>query len=111
MPASEKNIQTKNINNKSKNNNSRRGRSTLISRNIRIGEHRTSIRLEPIFWDILNHITQHEKLTIHIVCTKVAERAPQMPLTGAIRVFLIAYAYRAGMSTALEAVRTGKMKL
>ncbi len=86
-------------------------RSTLISRNIRIDRHRTSVRLEPIFWDILQHITKREKLSIHIVCTKVAERAPQLPLTGALRIFLIAYAWRAGMSSALEAVQTGKMEL
>ena len=89
----------------------RQRRSTLLSKNIRIGRHRTSVRLEPIFWDILQHITKREKMSVHVVCTKVAERAPQLPLTGALRIFLIAYAWRAGMSPALEAVRTGKMEL
>ena len=89
----------------------RQRRSTLISRNIRIDRHRTSVRLEPIFWDILQYITKREKLSVHVVCTRVAERAPLLPLTGALRIFLIAYAWRAGMSSALEAVRTGKMEL
>ncbi len=83
--------------------------SSLLSRNIRIGKHRTSVRLEPIFWDILAHVTEREKISAHKVCTQIAARAPSLPLTSAIRIFLIAYAWRAGMSAALEAVRTGKL--
>ena len=86
-------------------------RSTLTSRNIRIGKHRTSVRLEPVFWEILSYVTKRENLSTHKVCTQIAERAPSLPLTSAIRVFLIAYAWRAGMSEALEAVRTGKLIL
>ena len=89
----------------------RQRRSTLLSRNIRIGRHRTSVRLEPIFWDILGHILEREQTSVHKVCTQIAERAPNLPLTSAIRIFLIAYAWRAGMSSALEAVKTGKINL
>ena len=84
-------------------------RSTLTSRNIRIGKHRTSVRLEPIFWDILGHVTKRENLSAHEICTQIAARAPSLPLTSAIRIFLVAYAWRAGLSSALEAVRTGKL--
>ena len=83
--------------------------SSLLSRNIRIGKHRTSVRLEPIFWDILAHVIERESMSAHKVCTQIATRAPSLPLTSAIRIFLIAYAWRAGMSEALEAVRTGKL--
>ncbi len=85
--------------------------SSLLSRNIRIGKHRTSVRLEPIFWDILGYVTERENISTHKVCTQIAERAPSLPLTSAIRIFLIAYAWRAGMSSALEAVGTGKLNL
>ncbi len=86
-------------------------RSTLLSRNIRIDRHRTSVRLEPIFWDILTHVTERENLSAHKVCTQIAERAPNLPLTSAIRIFLVAYAWRAGLPSALDAVRTGKLSL
>ena len=85
--------------------------SSLLSRNIRIGKHRTSVRLEPIFWDILGYVTERENISAHEVCTQIAARAPNLPLTSAIRIFLIAYAWRAGMSSALEAVGTGKLNL
>jgi len=39
--------------------------STLVSRNVTIGGHRTSCRLEPFMWDALYDICARERVTIH----------------------------------------------
>lgn len=87
----------------------RERRSTLTSRNIRIGRHRTSVRLEPVFWDILERISTDEKMSVHDICSAVSERAAHLPLTGALRVFLISYAWHTKMHSALETVEKGRM--
>ena len=66
--------------------------SSLVSRNITIDGHRTSVRLEPKMWDGLREICYRERQTLHEVCTSVAQRKPpEASLTAAIRVFVMAY--------------------
>jgi len=66
--------------------------STLVSRNVTIGGHRTSCRLEPFMWDALYDICARERVTIHMLCTRVSERKDaNTSLTAAIRVFALAY--------------------
>lgn len=66
--------------------------SSLISRNVTIAGHRTSIRLEPAMWDALIEICRREKLSIHQLCTMVAERKNvETSLTAAVRVFSMSY--------------------
>jgi predicted DNA-binding ribbon-helix-helix protein len=66
--------------------------STLISRNVTIGGHRTSCRLEPFMWDALYDICARERVTIHSLCTRISERKDaNTSLTAAIRVFALAY--------------------
>ena len=70
-------------------------RSTLISRNITISGHRTSVRLEPEMWSGLTEICRREGSSLHEVCSAVAIRKSEnTSLTAAIRVFVMAY-YRA----------------
>jgi len=70
-------------------------RSTLVSRNVTISDHRTSIRLEPEMWSGLSEICRREGSSLHDVCTAVALRKSEnTSLTAAIRVFVMAY-YRA----------------
>ena len=70
-------------------------RSTLISKNITVRGHRTSIRLEPEMWDAIKDIATRERTSIHYLCTLIAMRKQQeTSLTAAIRVFLMLY-YRA----------------
>lgn len=70
-------------------------RSTLVSRNLNITGHRTSVRLEPEMWAALKDIARREGTTIHNICSLVALRkVPESSLTAAIRVFLMLY-YRA----------------
>lgn len=74
-------------------------RSSLISKNITVRGHRTSIRLEPEMWDALKDIAQRESTTIHNICSLISMRkAPDTSLTAAIRVFLMLY-FRAATTT------------
>ena len=69
-----------------------RSRSTLISRNITIDGRRTSMRLEPAMWDALAEICKRKKLTLHRLCSMVAEHKGQdTSFTAAIRVFAMSY--------------------
>ena len=67
-------------------------RSSLISRNVTVRGHRTSIRLEPEMWSGLAEICRRERVIMHEVCTAVATRKQEnTSLTAAIRVFVMAY--------------------
>ena len=68
------------------------GRSSLVSRNITISAHRTSIRLEPDMWSALRDICRRERASMHELCTTVVTHKPaNSSLTAAIRVFIMAY--------------------
>lgn len=70
-------------------------RSTLVSRNVTIDGHRTSVRLEPEMWTALREIAKREKCSIHDICTLISlKKKMNTSLTAAIRVFLMLY-YRA----------------
>jgi predicted DNA-binding ribbon-helix-helix protein len=67
-------------------------RSSLVSRNVTVSGHRTSIRLEPEMWSGLAEICRRERVIMHEVCTAVATRKQEnSSLTAAIRVFVMAY--------------------
>ncbi|HVY13001.1 MAG TPA: ribbon-helix-helix domain-containing protein [Alphaproteobacteria bacterium] len=70
----------------------RKNASSLVSRNITVKGHRTSMRLEPAMWDALIDICRREKLTIHQLCDIVAARKPEeTSFTAAMRVFAMSY--------------------
>lgn len=74
-------------------------KSTLISKNLTIVGHRTSVRLEPEMWAALKDVALRENTSIHNICSLVALRkVPESTLTAAIRVFLLLY-YRAASTT------------
>ncbi len=69
--------------------------TTLVSKNVTVNGHRTSMRLEPEMWGALQEIAKREKCSIHRICSIVSSRkSEKSSLTAAIRVFLMAY-YRA----------------
>lgn len=69
-----------------------RGSSGLISRNVRIKDKRTSIRLESDMWQALHEIASMENCSIHDVCTAVYEKKEAgASFTAALRVFLMLY--------------------
>jgi predicted DNA-binding ribbon-helix-helix protein len=70
-------------------------RNSLLSRNVTVSGHRTSMRLEPDMWRGLSEICRRERATLHEVCTAISlNKAPNVSLTAATRVFIMAY-YRA----------------
>ncbi len=73
-------------------NNESRPKTTLISRNITVMGHRTSVRLEPEMWQALKEISVRENCSIHDICTLVSYRKhADTSLTAAIRVFIMLY--------------------
>jgi predicted DNA-binding ribbon-helix-helix protein len=64
----------------------------LALKNIKIGNRRTSIRLEPLMWAGLADVACREKLDIHQLCTFVAAtKHGDLAFTTALRVFLFSY--------------------
>ncbi|MFP5395406.1 MAG: ribbon-helix-helix domain-containing protein [Alphaproteobacteria bacterium] len=65
-----------------------------VKRSVEIAGHKTSISLEPLFWDLLKQAAQSEGVPISALVARIdAERikAPQPPgLAGAIRLWLVA---------------------
>ena len=68
--------------------------SSLVIRNIVVGGHRTSVRLEPIMWEALRDISARRKLTMHDVVTEIDRDRTASTLTAAIRVYIVDF-YRA----------------
>jgi predicted DNA-binding ribbon-helix-helix protein len=66
----------------------------LVNRNISVGDHRTSIRLEPEFWAALADIAEREHLTIDQLCTEVDRHAGELSRTAAVRIFIMSYAVK-----------------
>ena len=62
-----------------------------IKRSLTIAGHRTSISLEPIFWDVLKEIAKFEKCSVAKIVADIDEgRTPgEGSLSGAIRVYIV----------------------
>ena len=72
----------------------------LVSRNIRLEDHRTSIRLEPEMWDALAEIAALEGESVHELCARVDDMRGDLGRTAAIRVFIVSYYRHLGRSAA-----------
>ena len=82
-----KNTKLRNVNETIRDNSD--SKTTLLSRNITVNNHRTSVRLEPEMWNSLYDIAKRERCKIHDICTLINLRKnPKTSLTAAIRVFL-----------------------
>lgn len=68
--------------------------SSLVIRNVVVGGHRTSVRLEPIMWEALRDIALRGNVTIHDLVTAIDRRRTASSLTAAIRVYIVDF-YRA----------------
>ncbi len=66
-------------------------KSTLVSRNITLAGHRTSVRLESDMWEALFEICRREDKTVHNICSVVDGERTASRLTAALRVFIMAY--------------------
>lgn len=67
-----------------------------VKRSVEIAGHKTSISLEPLFWDMLRHAALREGVPINALVAQIdAERiaSPTPPgLAGAIRLWVVAQA-------------------
>lgn len=65
-----------------------------VKRSVEIAGHKTSISLEPLFWDMLRHAAEAEGVPINALVARIdVERmAAEVPpgLAGAIRLWLVA---------------------
>ena len=66
-------------------------KSLLESRNVTIGNKRTSMRLEPQMWGALERIAGSERVTINNLCTRIDRRRREIGLTSATRMFILSY--------------------
>lgn len=86
--------------------------STLVSRNITVLGHRTSIRLEPEMWAALYDVARRERTSIHNICTLVQLRkVKESTLTAAIRVFLLLYFRASSTEEGHRMVRHGDFEI
>lgn len=63
-------------------------------KNVCVGGKRTSMRLEPAFWDFLSEIAQRVSLTVGELCTRLAERVEALDassLSSAVQVYVMEY--------------------
>lgn len=65
--------------------------SALKSRNVRVGNRRTSVRLEPVLWAALEDIAAAKGQSIHDICSELAQDTGLMVggLTSALRVYIV----------------------
>ncbi len=75
----------------------------LISKNVIIDGHRTSLRLEAEMWDALGEISRREGLTVHQICSRVERRRRGNNRTSAVRAYVVSYFLSA--ATAAEIAR------
>lgn len=65
--------------------------SKLISRNVTVNGHRTSIRLEHASWAGFDDICKIEGLTGHELCTLIEARCGNNSRTSSVRAFIVTY--------------------
>jgi predicted DNA-binding ribbon-helix-helix protein len=64
-------------------------RSSLVIRNIVVGGHRTSVRLEPVMWDALLEIARQRQTNVNQLVTEIDRQREASSLTAAIRVYIV----------------------
>ena len=80
----------------------------LVTKNITVGNLRTSLRLEPEIWEALDEICAREGLTFHQLCTLVDDYRRGNSRTSAVRVFTVTYFRMAAADIDRVGVRRGR---
>lgn len=60
-------------------------------RNIKLAGRRTSLRLEPEFWDALDEIATREDSNVNALCERIKGRRSAANLTAAVRLYVLRY--------------------
>jgi predicted DNA-binding ribbon-helix-helix protein len=83
-----------------------RARSSLVSHSVVVGQHRTTVRLEPVMWDALQDIARQSRQTMQDLVTEIDRRRSASSFTAAIRVYIVdfyrAAALRAGQPSGVQ---------
>jgi predicted DNA-binding ribbon-helix-helix protein len=66
-------------------------RSALLSHNVYVAGHRTSVRLEPVIWRSLQDIAGQQKVTVHDLVSDIDRRRTSGGLSSAIRAYVVVY--------------------
>ena len=74
-------------------------KSRLQSRNVTVGGHRTSLRLEQDVWDALEEVCSREAMSVHALCTLIEQRRVGSSRTAAVRAFVLGYFREAASDT------------
>ena len=77
--------------------------SSLVIRNIVVGGHRTSVRLEPLMWDALLEIARQRETNVNQLVTEIDRQRNSSSLTAAIRVYIVDF-YRSAAAQAGQAI-------
>jgi predicted DNA-binding ribbon-helix-helix protein len=67
------------------------GGSRLVNRNVSAARGRTSMRLEPEFWDALRDICQREQVDIGTLIRRIEAQNHAGGRTSSVRVFIVRY--------------------
>jgi predicted DNA-binding ribbon-helix-helix protein len=63
----------------------------LIPRNVWIGAHRTSVKLEPEIWDALHRIADYQGVSVHKLVSDIDRDRRLSNLTSAVRAYVVRY--------------------
>jgi predicted DNA-binding ribbon-helix-helix protein len=66
-----------------------------VKRSFTVAGHRTSIALEPAFWDALKGVARHERVSVAGLVARIDASRGKAGLSSAVRVWLLEY-FRAG---------------
>lgn len=82
-------------------------KTRLINRNIQTLPSRSSMRLEPEFWDALHDIGVREGCDIHTLIRRIDRNRSEGGRTSAVRVFILNY-YRAATEAGQQSSATAE---
>ena len=80
----------------------------LVTKNVTVGNLRTSLRLEPEIWEALDEICAREGITVHQLCTLVDDYRRGNSRTSAVRAFIVTYFRMAAADIDRVASRRGR---
>jgi len=81
--------------------------SRLITRTVAAPQDRTSMRLEPEFWDALDEICRRENVSLGLLIRRIDQRRDRGSRTSAVRVFVLLYFRTAATEEGHRAARHG----
>ncbi len=76
-------------------------RSSLVMHNVVVDGRRTTVRLEPVIWDVLQSIARQEEMTLHDLVSEINRRRTASSLSSGIRAYVVIY-LSAGLREALS---------